>query len=154
MSKGLMGGIAAVVVIVIIVVALLVAGVIPGLHPSSSSSPSAPTYGVTFQESGLPSGTSWSVTLAGSSLSSSSSTVVFQEKNGSYPFTIGSISGHAASPASGTITVAGVAQTKTIAFTTGYSVTFNEAGLPAGTSWSVTFNGTSQFLHDQHDLVQ
>jgi hypothetical protein len=144
MSKGLMGGIAAVVVIVIIVVALLVAGVIPGLHPSSSSSPSAPTYGVTFQESGLPSGTSWSVTLAGSPLTSSSSAVVFQEKNGSYPFTIGSVSGHAASPASGTITVAGVAQTKTIAFTTGYSVTFNEAGLPAGTSWSVTLNGTSQ----------
>ncbi|MEM3489441.1 MAG: hypothetical protein QXO75_07300, partial [Nitrososphaerota archaeon] len=44
-------------------------------------------YSVTFTESGLPAGTSWSVTLNGVTLSSSSNSIVFSEPNGSYSYT-------------------------------------------------------------------
>ncbi len=143
-SKGTGVAIAAVVVIILVILALLLTGVIPGLKSSGSSpGPSAPTYNVTFSETGLPTGTSWSVTLAGSTQSSTTSSIVFSEKNGSYPFTLGTVSGYSAHPASGTATVSGAAVTESIAFTTGYSVTFTESGLPSGTSWSVTLNGTA-----------
>ena len=106
------------------------------------------TYTVTFTESGLPAGTSWSVTLNGSTKSSTTTTITFQESNGTYSFTVGSVPGYTASPSSGTVTVAGAAVAQPISFTPGtpvtYSVTFTESGLPSGTSWSVTFNGTPQ----------
>jgi hypothetical protein len=107
---------------------------------------SAPaTYTVTFTESGLTSGMSWSVTLNGSTLSSMTTTVAFTEVNGSYPYTIGTVSGYTATPSSGSVPVSGAAVNRAIAFTaaspTTYSVTFTESGLPSGTNWSVTFKG-------------
>jgi hypothetical protein len=58
-------------------------------------------YAVTFVESGLPSGTSWSVTLKGNTHTSSTSTIAFSEPNGTYGFKIGSETGyvHVAVPA-------------------------------------------------------
>ncbi|MEM0138946.1 MAG: hypothetical protein QW100_04430, partial [Thermoplasmatales archaeon] len=105
-------------------------------------------YEVTFTESGLPAGTSWSVTLNGVTLSSSRNSIVFSEPNGTYSYTIGSISGYTATPSSGSITVNGAPFSESIAFTpvptvTTYSVTFTESGLASGTSWSVTFNGST-----------
>lgn len=109
-----------VVVIVVIVVLLLglsLAGIIPRFLPSSSSSskPSGPSYDVTFSENGLPADTSWSVTLGGSTQSSTSS-IVFSEKNGTYAFSVGPVSGYAPSPATGNVTVNGALQSKTITF--------------------------------------
>ncbi len=108
----------------------------------------AGSYPVTFTESGLPTGTNWSVTLGGSTLSSTTSTIIFTEPNGTYPYTVGSVSGYTASPSSGNVTVSGAAHSISITFTktptgpTHYTVTFTESGLPRGTSWSVTLNGT------------
>ena len=147
MSKGTWGAIAAVVVIVVLLLALLFAGVIPGFKSSSSGGgggPPAPMYNVTFSESGLPASTSWSVTLGGSQQSSTTSTIVFSEKNDTYSFTVGFVSGYAAAPASGSVTVAGAAVQQAIAFSPGYTVTFSETGLTAPTSWSVTLAGTLQ----------
>ncbi len=141
-SRGTGIAIAAVVVIALLILALLLTGVIPGLKKTSSS-PSAAKYDVTFTESGLTSGTSWSITLAGSTLSSSSSTIVFSEKNGTYSFTVGPVSGFAAHPTSGSVTVNGAAVGEPISFAVGYAVTFTETGLPSGTSWSVTLNGST-----------
>ncbi|MGC8580167.1 MAG: hypothetical protein ACP5MB_08930, partial [bacterium] len=62
---------------------------------------------VTFTESGLPAGASWSVTLNGTTKSSNSSTIVFQEPIGMYTYTVGSVSGYTISPGSGTINVTG-----------------------------------------------
>ena len=102
-------------------------------------------FGLTFTESGLPSGTSWSVTLNGTTESSLTSTISFTEPNGTYSFTVGSSPGYAASPSSGTITVSGAAVSEGITFTAGgltqYAVTFTEAGLPPGTVWGVTLGG-------------
>jgi hypothetical protein len=145
MSKGAWGAIIAVVIIVILLVALLLAGVIPGFKSSSSGGgggPPARSYNVTFSESGLPASTSWSVTLGGSQQSSTTHSIVFSEKNGTYSFTVGLVAGFAASPASGSVKVIGAAVTQTIAFATGYTVTFSESGLTSGKSWSVTLAGT------------
>ena len=132
----------AVVVIVLLILALFLTGIIPGLKSSSSSSGAA-QYTVTFTESGLPSGTSWSVTLAGSTQSSTTTTVTFSEKNGTYAYSIGAVTGYAPSPLSGSVTVAGAAAAETITFAVGYTVTFTESGLPSGTMWSVTLNGAT-----------
>ncbi len=103
----------------------------------------AKTYTVSFVETGLPTGTSWSVTFNGSTNESSTNTITFTEANSSYQFTIASISGYTVSPASGTIIVNGSSVSKDITFTlkstvTKYLVSFVETGLPSGTSWSVT----------------
>ena len=105
-------------------------------------------YAVTFTETGLFSGTSWSVTLSGSTLSSTTNTIAFTEPNGTYPYTVGAVSGYASSPSSGNVTVNGASQSVPITFTPStvstYTVTFNESGLPSGTSWSVDLNGTTR----------
>ncbi|MGC8580584.1 MAG: hypothetical protein ACP5MB_11100, partial [bacterium] len=115
-----------------------------------SVEPNSYLYNITFIESGLPSGTLWYVNLSnGQSFSSSVPSLTFQEPNGTYSYTIGSISGYSSSPSSGSITVNGKNITQSITFTplkttvTKYSVTFTESGLPSGTSWSVTLNGTT-----------
>lgn len=139
----------AIVVIVILLLALLFSGLIPGFSLNSKpggGGNAGPSYAVTFTETGLPSGTSWSLTLGGTQQSSATATSVFQEPNGTYSWTVAS-TGYRASPASGSITVSGAAQSQGVTFSilpagSTYSVTFTETGLPTSTSWSVTFNGT------------
>ncbi len=115
--------------------------------PTSGSSVK---YNVTFSETGLPTNTNWSVTFNGTAKSSSSNTISFSVPNGSYSFTIGTVTGYTATPSSGTVNVNGANVNQAISFTAistvkkTYTVTFNEIGLPSGTSWSVTFNGSSQ----------
>ncbi len=129
----------------------------PGNYTGSSAAPTvtmgapisevadfAPLYNVTFTESGLVTGSSWSVTLGGTPLSSTTSTIVFAEPNGSYPFSVTGPSGYFASPSSGTVTVAGAPVARAIAWSQStFGVTFVETGLPAGTFWSVTLSGAA-----------
>ena len=109
--------------------------------------PSA-TYTVDFVESGLPSGTVWTVDLSVRTNSSSTSTIGFAEPNGTYSFTVGVVAGYNANPSSGSVTVNGAAVTVSITFSPSvvatYAVTFAESGLPAGTSWLVTLDGVAQ----------
>jgi hypothetical protein len=159
-SGGLLGAIAAIIVIVAVIVGLGFANVIPGFHlsPNGKASsggggtPPASTpahYHIVFAESGLPASTSWSVTLGGSSQSSSTASITFSEENGSYSFSVASETGYTVNQASGTITVHGSDVSQPITFsplstsTPTYTVTFTEAGLPAGTDWSVTLGGTA-----------
>ncbi|MGA8511885.1 MAG: hypothetical protein WB778_04080, partial [Thermoplasmata archaeon] len=100
-------------------------------------------YDVTFTESGLPSGTMWSVTLASTARTSSTPTITFTEANNSYPYTVGSVTGYTSSPSSGNVTVHGAAVGVTLIFTrtTDYSgpqypVTFEQTGLPATDLWA------------------
>ncbi len=64
-------------------------------------------YGVTFTETGLKSGTSWSVTLNDETESSTTQTIVFSEPNGTYSYLIGYVFGNVSSPSSGSLTVSG-----------------------------------------------
>lgn len=104
------------------------------------------TYPVIFTESGLASGTTWSATLNGNSESSTTTAILFSYvPNGTYGYTVGSVPGYSASPASGTVTMSGGLQVVSISFTPipgKYTVTFTESGLPTGTSWSVSLGGT------------
>jgi YVTN family beta-propeller protein len=102
----------------------------------------APPYPVAFTETGLPSGTSWSVTLNGVVGDSTTNTVAFSETNGSYSYSVGSIPGYSVIPSSGEFAVDGFPVNVDVTFSQPeYLVTFLETGLPNGTAWSVTFNG-------------
>jgi hypothetical protein len=68
---------------------------------------SAPTYAVTFTESGLPSGTAWAVSFAGQITVSTGTSIVFHVAAGTYSYSVATTSGYAPSPASGTLTISG-----------------------------------------------
>lgn len=106
-------------------------------------------FGVSVTETGLPVGTSWSLTFNSVVTTSTSPTMSFNELNGSYSYTVGAVNGYLPNPASSSVTVAGDNATVGIAFSQSgvtYPVTFTEHGLPASTSWSLMlgqFSGTS-----------
>ncbi len=101
------------------------------------------SYPVTFNETGLSSGTVWSATLNGTVQSSSGSTVVFYEQNGSYSFNVTAVSGYVENPGAGTIVVIGASVDVPVAFALLYPVTIAESGLPIGTNWSATLGAIS-----------
>ncbi len=108
----------------------------------------AATYNVTFTETGLPAGTTWSVTLNGSLESSATDSIVFVEVNNSYSFNVSAVSGYTVSPASGNLVVNGAALSQPVVFSVivvpTYTVTYTESGLASGTNWSVTLNSSLQ----------
>ncbi|MCL5963929.1 MAG: hypothetical protein M1411_06225 [Candidatus Thermoplasmatota archaeon] len=101
------------------------------------------TYSVTFTESGLPTGTNWSVTLNSTIDNARTKNIIFMVLNGSYNYLVGYVAGYVSSPSHGTITVSGKNITETITWAPGasYTVTFNETGLPDRTNWSVSVDG-------------
>lgn len=106
---------------------------------------SAHNYSVSFEETGLPAGTWWSVTFDGRTYTTPGNpTISFSAANGSYPFS-DSAPGYNATPAHGVVVVNGTPLTVAISFsnrTVAYSVTFTESGLPSGTDWNISLNGT------------
>lgn len=100
-------------------------------------------YTVSFVESGLPSGTDWTVTLSGLSLSSTATKIAFQEPNGTYSYKVGTVPGYHTS-GRGSLTVSGSSPKVKVEFKLStYKVKFTESGLASGTQWCVTFDGTS-----------
>ncbi len=103
------------------------------------------TYTVSFEQTGLPSGTIWEVTLAGSNYQYSDTNLIeFTVPNGTYSFTVGGENGYVAFPSSGVVSVSGANVGQKIVFdpaSSAVSVTFREKGLPAGTIWSVDLSG-------------
>lgn len=101
-------------------------------------------YWVNFSETGLPAGTDWSVVLSGTPMDGSSPALSFSEPNGSYQYRVGEIYGFTAVPATGTVMVNATSVTISIEFSRVYwNVTLSETGLPPGTVWSATVNGTT-----------
>jgi len=77
-----------------------------------------PTYDVTFVESGLASGTSWSVTFNGATQASTSASISFTVPNGIYAYSVSVPSGYTSpSTLSGTLTVDDANVIKNIVFT-------------------------------------
>ena len=139
-KKSRSGPIAAVVVVVIIVVLLagLYTARVGPFAPASSKG--GPSYTVTFSENGLPTGASWTVTLAGSKQSSFGA-ILFSEKNGTYSFAIFAMSGYTASPQNGTVTVNGGPVSETITFA-------NTSSKPLQTvfGWGSPVNATGETM--------
>ena len=101
------------------------------------------TYPVTFTETGLASGTSWSVTLNGATRTSSTTAITFNESNGTYTYSIGSVTGYSTSTAAGSVTVSSGSGSVAVKFTeNSYTLTLVESGLTSGQTWTVTVNGT------------
>ena len=112
---------------------------------------SVATYALTFTESGLPNGASWSVALKGVPESCTvgspggpcgSDTMVFEMPNGMYSFAASAV-GYSANPSSGSVTVSGgpIAQTIVFQAAVDYAVSFTESGLTGGAQWTVTLGG-------------
>ncbi|MCI4348333.1 MAG: hypothetical protein L3J97_06940, partial [Thermoplasmata archaeon] len=100
-------------------------------------------YPVTFSETGLPANINWSVTLNGSTRTSSGAAIQFVEVDGSYSFSIGTVAGYAANPQSGSDTVNGGPVSQAIAFSSvttppsgGNTITF--LGLPVWETAAIT----------------
>ncbi|HUI38240.1 MAG TPA: YncE family protein, partial [Thermoplasmata archaeon] len=112
--------------------------------------PSPGPFPVSFAETGLASGTNWSVTLNGTPGWTTGGRIVFYEPNGTYPYSVGSVSGYTV-PSNGNVTVAGLPVRLVIAFVAiappTYAVAFNQTGLAGGgnANWSVTLGGTTHF---------
>ena len=103
-------------------------------------------YNVNFIENGLPSGTTWYVSLGNSTLSSSSNTITFQESNGTYRFSIQSIGNLSPYPSSGSLTVQGHPLNVSVTFSPpkSYVVNFNPQGIPPDYQWWVVLNNTKK----------
>ncbi len=104
------------------------------------------TYDVNFTEAGLPTGTSWSVTLAGTPQASTTSEITFSEEPGTYQYTVATAGGRVPTPSSGQLSVASSAVYVSVAFSSSssYSVVFSEIGLNSGTLWSVDLGGSTE----------
>ncbi|MCI4326326.1 MAG: YncE family protein [Thermoplasmata archaeon] len=99
-----------------------------------------------FDETGLPGGTIWNVTLGNTTNSSTTPSIGFLVTNASYPF-FDAAAGYLGDPSAGVVVANGAASVATpipIAFTrtpspkvTFYPVTFTSAGLPASEAWQV-----------------
>lgn len=127
--------------------------VVNGSSVSTSVAFSLTSYSIDFSETGLPLGTTWSVTLDGVLRSSPNSSVTFQLGNGTYSFSIAAVGGRIASPSSGTISVSGYSVAEPVAFSTPtYRLTFTETGLPGGTPWAVTLAGQAQNSTTESDV--
>jgi hypothetical protein len=110
----------------------------PAVHPLGTGS------NVTFNESGLPLGTDWSVVLNATSNSSTVASVLFSVAYGTYPFTVPSVPGYVPSPATGTISASLPSVYENISFSPfTFPLTFTETGLPAATSWGINVSGAS-----------
>ncbi len=105
-----------------------------------------PTYGVTFIERGLPSGTAWWVNVTGAPSASSTGTALpLDLPNGSYRYAVGiSMAGKTAySAPAGAFTIRGGSLSVEVAFGVVHPVTFTETGLPDGQTWWVNVTGGS-----------
>ncbi len=103
------------------------------------------TFTVNFVATGLPMGTTWSVTLGGVTQSATTAAISFPETMGTYTYGVGSLSGWASTPSSGSVTVTGATYNVSVAFSAlVYAVTLSAGGLSADTTWSATVNGNTQ----------
>ncbi len=76
----------------------------------------ASRFPMALEETGLPAGASWNVSVAGTNLRTNAARLVLDLPNGSYAFLVSSPPGFAPVPASGVIVVNGTAVSRTIAF--------------------------------------
>jgi hypothetical protein len=87
-------------------------------------------YKLSFYELGLPTGTSWSATV-NSTTSSTTSTIVFNEPNGTYSYTVGSAPPYVAAPSSGSICICGANAAVHVNFTSNVNTLTSVAIAPA-----------------------
>ncbi len=116
--------------------------------------PNPTTYAVSWQETGLPGNTSWSVLVDGTPSSSAGPALTVALANGTHTFTVPSPPGYQPTPRGGTLVVAGTPMQLAVTFSPfALPVSFNASGLPAGQVWSITLGGVSVSTSDPQYLV-
>ncbi|MFZ0892067.1 MAG: protease pro-enzyme activation domain-containing protein, partial [Thermoplasmata archaeon] len=97
------------------------------------------SFPVQFNESGLPTGSTWQVALSGGPTTTSmGTTLVVYLANGTYAYTITGPHGYIATPSTGDVTVTGSGVSIDVSFVLSvFSLTFSERGLPTATGWTV-----------------
>lgn len=108
------------------------------------------TYEVQFDEVGLPTGSSWTVTIGNNSQGSRGPSVSFTLPNGSYSYSL-SVGGSFEAPhPTGAFRVDGGGLDLKAQFNETYLVEFRQTGLPEGALWTVVQNGSgkSSFLSE------
>lgn len=115
----------------------------PAASPRTGLSAARTLYRVAFTESGLPTGTNWTVSFRTLNRTGPHRTLVFSAPNGTYSFRVARLLGEVPSPESGNVTVAGGPSVVAVSFrpVPVYVATFDERGLPVGTNWSVSVGG-------------
>ena len=87
------------------------------------ASPTQSVYTITGKEAGLSSGTQWEITINGSEETSTNSTVNFYVFNGTYSYTVLTISGYNVSQSSGVLTVNGTNTSIAVTFSPDHTPT-------------------------------
>ena len=101
-------------------------------------------YELTFVETGLTAGSTWSVNLSGQIISSTTDSIMYTLANGSYNYTITGPANYGSTPSYGKAVVYGEDSQVNVSFsTTLHKVTFNFVGHTSGTSWEILFNGNA-----------
>ncbi len=102
---------------------------------------------ISFVESGLPAGTTWTIDLGSQSNSSTTPTIGFHASIGLDNYSVPSTDGYVAIPSSGAVNVSTANRTFAIAFYPGpasvFTVTFTQTTLPGSTPWWVWLNSTT-----------
>jgi len=101
------------------------------------------TVQVTFNEEGLASGVTWSVTFNGVVQSTANTWMAFYVLPGTYSFTAGTVANYTETPASGSVVATGGYVTENLVYSPANTVTLTETGLPTGTSWSAIVDGVT-----------
>ncbi len=118
-------------------------------------SPSSGRYTLAFSESGLPTATSWTVSVNGVAHASATSTLVLNEDNGTFTWVVSPVVGLVVRPSAGTTTIQGANQSVSLTFglptTESFRVAFFQLGLADGTLWTVTLDGTT--IASQFDTI-
>ncbi len=119
---------------------VLVGGASVEVPVGFAATPPAPgNLSVTFAETGLPTGTRWEVGVNGQLLASGNSTLVFSLAPGTYAYQVYPVAQFLpSSPSTGFFSLSGSNLTIPVVFVPVYTLRFQESGLPAGSSWSVT----------------
>lgn len=99
------------------------------------------TNNVTFMETGLPSNTSWTVSIDGKSMTTKNTSMTFSLPDGNYSYSINSTNPlYVAHPASGYVNLTETMEVSTTFKYVAFNVTFKETGLPSGAIWYVNLS--------------
>ena len=104
------------------------------------------TFALKVVETGLPTGTNWSAAVGGLSLSSKTSTITFEEPNGTYSVSVSGVVGYNQSVNPPLVSIFNGSRTVEVNFSQAfYNVVFRESGLSSGLNWSVTVDSTTHY---------
>jgi len=92
-------------------------------------------FRLTVHETGLPSGTNWSATVGGTTVSSTASTITFPEVNGTFGYSIGRVANQEPTPSSGSLTISNGPKELNVTFSKGGGGGL--LGLPGNTAYYV-----------------